>query len=518
MKRGLSALLAALLCLSLLMPLQAGAAELVKADMEVVFQQSEARKILPMINELRTGSDAWYWNESNTQKVNVSGLKALTYDYYLEQIAMLRAAEIALRFAHMRPNGQMCYSAYPEEYLYYGVGENIAFGQRSAESANNDWREDNEDYSGQGHRRNMLEQDFAAVGIGCVYANGTYYWTEEFAGGVSDAPKTDALDGTADVELEIDAGALTVTNCKADPAAIKLNVGESAALPQAVLTAYTSETLAMRDACTLKMSAAWVSDNASVAAVDGDRLTGKTAGSTKLRAKVLGKTVETSVTVKGASEPVTQPPTQPAQPTTSHTHTFETSLTPAQIRKDGVRISTCTVCGEKGTQTIPGVEKITLSKTSYTCNGKIHTPAVTVTDRKGKVLREGADYRLTYSKGRKNIGIYRVKVIFLGDYTGSKKLSYKIIPGKVTGLNAKAEKERVVLSWKPVAGAKSYAIYYTTDKNQPYIKIGSTTKPSAPIRNLQAGRTYYFRVRACAKVGGKAYKGALSEVKEFKCK
>ena len=53
----------------------------------VRYKQTEARKLLSLLNAFRTGGDAWYWNEDNSSKVNVSGLKALTYDYELEQIA-----------------------------------------------------------------------------------------------------------------------------------------------------------------------------------------------------------------------------------------------------------------------------------------------------------------------------------------------------------------------------------------------------------------------------------------------
>ena len=35
------------------------------------------------------------------------------------------------------------------------------------------WREDEEDYNGQGHRRNMLNENFTAIGMGHVYYNGT---------------------------------------------------------------------------------------------------------------------------------------------------------------------------------------------------------------------------------------------------------------------------------------------------------------------------------------------------------
>jgi uncharacterized protein YkwD len=37
-------------------------------------------------------------------------------------------------------------------------GENIAAGYESAAAVFDGWREENESYEGQGHRRNMLEQ------------------------------------------------------------------------------------------------------------------------------------------------------------------------------------------------------------------------------------------------------------------------------------------------------------------------------------------------------------------------
>ncbi len=68
--------------------------------------QSDSRDDLKLVNALRTGNDAWAWNESGTQKIKYQALKELTYDYGLEEIAMQRAAEIAIRYSHTRPNGE----------------------------------------------------------------------------------------------------------------------------------------------------------------------------------------------------------------------------------------------------------------------------------------------------------------------------------------------------------------------------------------------------------------------------
>lgn len=54
-------------------------------EVTVQYGQTEARTILNMINELRTGNDAWYWNSDNSTKTDCTGLQPLTYDYELEK-------------------------------------------------------------------------------------------------------------------------------------------------------------------------------------------------------------------------------------------------------------------------------------------------------------------------------------------------------------------------------------------------------------------------------------------------
>ena len=93
-------------------------------EAEGTYGQTAARGMLAMINEFRTGSEAWYWNSSNTAKEQATNLKELTYDYHLEKLAMQRAAEIAFSYSHTRTTGSVCSS---EDYgMPYAWGENIA--------------------------------------------------------------------------------------------------------------------------------------------------------------------------------------------------------------------------------------------------------------------------------------------------------------------------------------------------------------------------------------------------------
>ena len=140
---------------------------------------SEARSMLKMINDFRTGDNAWYWNSDNRTVTQKTGLSKLQYDEELEAVALVRAKELAVLFDHTRPDGTECFTAFPDNRDY--VGENIACGYMTAQEAFEGFLEEDEDYAGQGHRRIMLSAEMTRVGIAVVEVNGTRYWAQEFA-------------------------------------------------------------------------------------------------------------------------------------------------------------------------------------------------------------------------------------------------------------------------------------------------------------------------------------------------
>lgn len=173
----------------------------------VKYGQTDARRIQGMVNTFRTGKDAWYWNENNKKKVRVKGLKKLKYDYGLEKAAMQRAAEIAVNYDHTRPDGRTCFTVFDDlKYKKTGArGENIAYGYTSASKANKAWREDDEKYNGQGHRRNMLgvPYSFSYIGIAHVVVDGTDFWVEEFSSKSTGVKKTKAANGNRSVRIKV---------------------------------------------------------------------------------------------------------------------------------------------------------------------------------------------------------------------------------------------------------------------------------------------------------------------------
>ena len=201
-------------------------------------------------------------------------------------------------------------------------------------------------------------------------------------------------------------------------------------------------------------------------------------------------------------------------------HTEKTVTTEA-----GTSVTSCAVCGkELSTATIPMVSEIALSQISYTYNGKVKTPAVIVKDSNGTVLQEGTDYEVTYTGNRKSIGQYTVRVTLKGKYTGTKELTFKIVP-KGTKLTAKSgQKKAFTVKWKKQKKQISgYQIQYGTKKNfskakTVTVKSKNTTKKK--ITGCAAKKTYYVRIRTYknVKVNGKTKKIASSWSKTVKVK
>ena len=140
----------------------------------------EVRSCFNLVNQFRTGNEAYYWNEDNKTKTNLVGkLGRLTLDEDLCRAAQIRANEIVTNFSHTRPDGTSCKTVLTELSIpWNNRGENIAAGYSSGLQTFDQWKEDSENFDGQGHRRNMLG-DFTKIGIAHAYSANSqyrYYW------------------------------------------------------------------------------------------------------------------------------------------------------------------------------------------------------------------------------------------------------------------------------------------------------------------------------------------------------
>lgn len=204
MKKRILAMLLIMVIVLISVPVatNVNAEETITFSKSVTYKMTDARKILDLINQART--------EANAEALDgVSNRQPLVIDKDLEQVAMLRAAEIAVDFSHTRLDGSSCFTLYPAGLK----GENIAAGSSTYTATHNQWYSEREDYINKtsgavtGHYTNMIKAGYTKVGIaGCyVKTNDTagwrYYWVECFGSGASDTTLASPNDSETAVTL-----------------------------------------------------------------------------------------------------------------------------------------------------------------------------------------------------------------------------------------------------------------------------------------------------------------------------
>ncbi len=107
---------------------------------------------------------------------------------------------------------------------------------------------------------------------------------------------------------------------------------------------------------------------------------------------------------------------------------------------------------------------------------------------------------------------------YKGDFSNSVTTATK--PSKVSIKTVTAKKKALALKWKKTAGS-GYEITYSSKKNfsgAKTVKINGASKSSCTVKKLKSKKTYYVKIRAYKKVGGKIYRGPYSARKQVKTK
>ncbi len=348
-----------------------------------------ARTQLPIINEWRQSGTATY-KDKNGNDVNCGVLKAYTYDYTLEQIALQRAYEVAVKFDHTRPNGDYCDSCSVNGVT--AVGECCYIGPENATAQDvfESFQENDRDYYGQGHRRAMISKSYAAIGIACVKINGRSIWTQEYGEKNSNASATTAYVGTKTGTVSVDISD-AVFSIDFDDTFTHLTYGDSHTLPEVkgyytCNGAYSSFHIPVEVPSSEVTDVSWKSSNTSVLTVTGNSaVTAVGVGSATLTAsaKFGGKT---------------------------YTCDFSVTVTTRSISDSSITRTVSTVC--------------------FDPNGAQPKPTITFN---GKTLIEGTDYTITRYSGNTSVNANAyVYVSGKGNFTGSASIVFQILPRDIS--------------------------------------------------------------------------------------
>lgn len=434
----------------------------ITVDVAVQYGQTEAREMLDMINEFRA-SGAKCWDKTDTEEVLYTGLDALDYDYGLEQTAMQRAAEIALMFAHTRPNGEDCWTAY--EGWQGAKAENIAAGSSTTEGAFEQWKEEGKPYKDQGHRRNMLNSSVKYIGIGHVIYNGRHFWVQEFG----DQSTGVAAPAEADVEKQVPVEVLSsyITQKTVTPLqdAITLSYRDSSDLPEIDCKIQLKETWPA-GLCTVTPDGAsdiWTVSE-GIGCIEIDEATNKIhaigCGEAELKAEMLGQsclvfvtvtpkdiTDNAAVTLEGGPFSYTGNAIEPSVKVKTDDGSILVKDKDYELKySDNVNAGTASVT-VSGTGNYSGTctatfeiaragllsEDCTFADGSgkYEYTGEEIRPAVVV-KHGGRTLAEGKDYELSYGDNLNAEDVAVVSVSGKGNYDGTVSLPFRITPAELT--------------------------------------------------------------------------------------
>jgi hypothetical protein len=177
-----------------------------------------------------------------------------------------------------------------------------------------------------------------------------------------------------------------------------------------------------------------------------------------------------------------------------------------QKDKDGATAEKVSVTDTKQIQ-------ITVPDAAFT--GSARASAVTV-KYKGKALVKGKDYTITY-KDNKQIGMATATIKGIGQYSGTKTVTFKIVPKKTSISKVTAGVKNFKVTWKAVPAAQKitkYQIRYKAKGAKKWAtKDVSAKNTNLTVKKLEKGKTYQIQVRSYKTVKGVKYYSDWSKAK-----
>ena len=198
-------------------------------------------------------------------------------------------------------------------------------------------------------------------------------------------------------------------------------------------------------------------------------------------------------------------------------HKYSKTVTRATLKNSGAIVNKCTVCGYQSKKSIAYPKEFIMSADKLAYSGKVQKPKLSVRDSAGKII-DAKNYSVSYSnKNSKDIRKYSITITFKGNYTGTKKLSYMIVPKGTSLIKVSSAKQAFSVAWKKqTTQTTGYQIQYSTDKkfkNSKTLTIKGNQITSKKISKLKSKTKYYIRVRTFKSIKGTIYGSTWSGVK-----
>lgn len=372
------------------------------------------------------------------------GLKALTMDKSLLETAMMRGFENVLYYSHTRPCGKDCYTANSKMY-----GENIAAGTTTASAVMNMWM------NSEGHKANILGEDYQSIGIGCVCYNGYYYWVQCFSyDGADKATSSSYKDKTNDRKI--------VVSKDKEYYRASLNVSATS-----LKKGQTATATVLWDGMPMKNTGVVMkSSNTSVCTVKGGKITAVGAGTATIKMYFAG---------------------------------YENGASTRKIKVTDPSVARLTFNPNGGTVT------------TKTKNVKVKAKAGTLPSpsRKGYTFTGWYTAKSGGTKVTAKTKISKSQTLYAH---WTKTTVSKAVISKLT--NTAGQKLNV--SVNTIKGVCGYQFIYAEKSNFSGYKKVNSSKPSVVLSNLKKNKTYYVKVRGFRKdsAGNYVY-GTYSTVKKI---
>ncbi len=462
------------------------------------FGQTEARSMLQLVNDFRTGNETWYWDEDDSEKIQCGPLMQLEYDYTLEKIAMHRALEIALCYGAERASGESLREAY-EEYGYPvdPIGENIAAGQTSARAAFQAWVESKSDYDGQADRRNMLSENFSAIGIGHVYYDNTHYWVQVFGDPVNgDLEKTEADDKTANHTVAV--AKSKINDMTVSPNSLRMETGSGKDLSGLLIYLNLEDHYSVRNkyACAVVADFDLDSSDYDILSINDKKIKAEKTGEVTLTISAMGMSCEVPVVVTKRVE---------------YTVTYDANGGTCNTEK--------TLTTGKTLGSLPVPVRNGYEFTGWFTGREDSASAVTTSRVYSDDTTIYAHWREKSSASDNPSGSEETSGTDNAQTDDDRNKITLPVPGKPTVSSQKTGKVKV--TWGSEKNVSGYQICYSASsgfKKSQIIEIKKAAKTSLTIGNLKSGKKIYVRVRTYKKVNGAFIYGKWSKKASQKVK